>query len=91
VRGGVVGRTPNNTGFEALMRHFHVGEDDPALQRLARIIHGADVFGADAPQESAGLRAVMMGYVDVYSDDHELLAAAVTVYESLYRWCRRQL
>jgi hypothetical protein len=32
----------------------------------------------------------MMGYVDVYADDHELLSAAVTVYESLYQWCRRQ-
>jgi hypothetical protein len=30
-----------------------------------------------------------MGYVDVYADDHELLNVAVTVYESLYQWCRR--
>jgi hypothetical protein len=90
VRGGTVGRTPGDTGFEALMRHFNVGEDDAALQRLARIVHGADVHGADAPPESAGLRAIMMGYVDVYSDDYELLAAAETVYESLYQWCRRQ-
>jgi hypothetical protein len=90
VRAGKIGRTPEDTGFEALMRHFHVGEDDPALQRLARIIHGADVHGADSPPESAGLRAIMMGYVDVYADDHELLTAAVTVYESLYQWCRRQ-
>jgi hypothetical protein len=90
VRAGSIGRTPNDTGFEALMRHFKVGEDDAALQRLARIIHGADVVGAESPPESAGLRAIMMGYVDVYTDDHELLAAAVTVYESLYQWCRRQ-
>jgi hypothetical protein len=90
VRGGTVGRTPNDTGFEALIRHFNVGEGDPALQRLARIVHGADVRGDDAPPESAGLRAIMMGYVDVYSDDHELVAAAVTAYESLYQWCRRQ-
>ena len=90
VRAGKIGRTPEDTGFEALMRHFYVGEDDPALQRLAAIIHGADVHGADSPPESAGLRAIMMGYVDVYADDHELTAAAVTVYESLYQWCRRQ-
>jgi hypothetical protein len=90
VRGGAVGRTPGDTGFEALMRHYQVGQDDAALQRLARIVHGADVAGADAPPESAGLRAIMMGYVDVYADDHELVAAAVTAYESLYQWCRRQ-
>lgn len=90
VRAGAIGRTPEDTGFEALIRHFHLGEDDLALQRLARIVHGADVHGAAAPPESAGLRAIMMGYVDVYADDHELTAAAVTVYESLYQWCRRQ-
>jgi hypothetical protein len=90
VRGGKVGRTPTDTGFEALMRHFNVGEDDPALHRLARIVHGADVHGADAPPESAGLRAIMLGWVDVYADDHELLAAATPAYESLYQWCRRQ-
>ena len=90
VRGGKVGRTQDDTGFEAIMRYYNVGENDPALQRLARIVHGADVHGADAPPESAGLRAIMMGYVDVYADDHVLLSAAVTVYESLYQWCRRQ-
>jgi hypothetical protein len=90
VRGGKVGRTPDETGFEALIRYYKVGDDDAALQRVARIVRGADVRGADAPPESAGLRAIMMGYVDVYADDHELLAAAVTVYESLYQWCRRQ-
>lgn len=90
VRGGSVGRTPDDTGFEALMRHFKVGEDDPALQRVANIVHGADVFGADAPPESAGLRAIMLGWVDVYADDHQILAAGIPVYESLYQWCRRQ-
>ena len=72
------------------MRFYGLGHDDPALQRLARIVHGADVVGSDAPAESAGLRAVMNGYTDAYADDHELLNVAVTVYEALYQWCRRQ-
>jgi hypothetical protein len=58
---------------------------------VASIVHGADVFGADAPPESAGLRAIMLGWVDVYADDHELIAAAAPAYESLYQWCRRQI
>jgi hypothetical protein len=90
VRAGAIGRTPTDTGFEALMRHFKVGEDDPALQRMARIIHGADVFGSDAPPESAGLRAIMMGWVDVFTDDHAIIEAGAPAYESLYQWCRRQ-
>jgi hypothetical protein len=90
VRGGKVGRTPEETGFEALIRYFNIAPEDAALQRVARIVHGADVFGADAPPESAGLRAIMLGWVDVYSDDHELIAAAAPAYESLYQWCRRE-
>jgi hypothetical protein len=90
VRGGKLGRTPDETGFDAIMRFYGLGQDDPALQRLARIVHGADVFGADAPAGSAGVRAVMNGYTDAYADDHELLNVAVTVYEALYQWCRRQ-
>jgi len=89
VRGGKFERTADETGFEALMRHHELGKDDAALQQVARIVHGADVRSADAPPESAGLRAILMGYVDVYADDHELLNVAVTVYESLYQWCRR--
>jgi hypothetical protein len=78
VRGGKLGRTPEETGFDAIMRFYELGREDPALQRLAQIVHGADVFGADAPVESAGLRAVMNGYVDVFADDQELLNVAVT-------------
>jgi hypothetical protein len=87
VRGGKLGRTPQETGFDAILRYYNLGQDDPALVRLARIIHGADVFGAESPPESAGLRAIMNGYVGAYADDHELLRAAVTVYEALYQWC----
>jgi hypothetical protein len=90
VRGGKVGRTPDETGFEALIRYFNIAPDDAALQRVARIVHGADVFGADAPPESAGLRAIMLGWVDVYDDDQALVAAAAPAYESLYQWCRRE-
>jgi len=90
VRGGKFERTADETGFEALIRHFELGKDDPALQQLATIVHGADVRDAEAPPESAGVRAIMMGYVDVYADDHELTTVATTVYESLYQWLRRQ-
>jgi hypothetical protein len=90
VRGGKLGRTPEETGFDTIMRYYDLGKDDPALRRVAAIVHGADVFGADAPPESAGIRAIMNGYVDVFADDQELVRVATTVYESLYQWCRRQ-
>jgi hypothetical protein len=89
VRGGTFGRTAGETGIDVLIRSYQLGEQDPALHQLARIVHGADVVEAGAPPESAGLRAIMNGYIDVYADDHELLGVATTVYEALYQWCRR--
>ncbi len=89
IRGGTFPRTADETGFEALIKHYQLSENDPALQQLARIVHGADVRNADAPPEAAGVRAIMLSYADVYADDHELLEAAVTAYEALYQWCKR--
>jgi hypothetical protein len=85
-----LGRTPDETGLDAILRVYELGRDDPALVHLARIVHGADVFGSDAPPESAGIRAIMNGYVDVFADDQELTRVAATVYEALYQWCRKQ-
>jgi hypothetical protein len=84
------GRTPDETGMDAIMRFYDLGADDPALVRVARIVHGADVFGSDASPESAGIRAIMNGYIDVFADDQELTRVAATVYEALYQWCRKQ-
>jgi hypothetical protein len=87
--GGNLARSADETGFDAIVRVYDLGKDDPALVRLAGIVHGADVFGAEAPAEAAGLKAIMNGYVDVFADDQELTRVASTVYEALYQWCIR--
>src|ERR1700724_2574097 len=58
--------------FEQLVEE-HLASD-PALTRLARIVHGAD-FPAemDATPESAGLWAISQGFTDVGEDDAEIL------------------
>jgi hypothetical protein len=73
--------------FEVLIEDF--GLDDPALQRLAWIVHGADIEGAiDTTPQSAGLLAIAEGFVAVEPDDQRLLAAESPVYDALYEWCR---
>src|SRR6266536_1867207 len=48
--------------FEVLIEDFEL--DDPALQLLARIVHGADIEGdIDATPQSAGLLAIAEGFV----------------------------
>ncbi len=75
--------------FEVLIEDFEL--DDPALQLLARIVHGADIEGEiDATPQSAGLLAIAEGFVSVEPDDQRLLAAESPVYDALYEWGRRQ-
>ena len=76
--------------FEVLIDHF--GLVDPALDRLARIVHAADIdseLGTDPA--GPGLLAIGLGGLDVEADDHRLLDRASFVYDALYAWCRQQV
>jgi hypothetical protein len=64
--------------------------DDPALVRLARIVHGADFPEEIATTpESAGLWAISQGFTDVGADDDDILERAAFLYDSLYAHLRR--
>ena len=77
--------------FEVLIDDFDLG-DDPALARLAGIVHAADI---DAELHTdplgPGLLAIGLGGLDVEADDHRLLERASFVYDALYAWCRQQV
>ena len=67
--------------FEVMLRHH--GLRDPALERLARIVHEADVEDEryDAP-EAAGLDAIVRGMGQLLGDD-ALLDATASIYDGL--------
>jgi hypothetical protein len=77
--------------FEVLMDEFALG-GDPALARLARIVHAADI-DTDLHTDPAGpgLLAIGLGGLDVEPDDHQLLDKATFVYDALYAWCQRDV
>jgi len=77
--------------FEVLIGDFALG-DDPALVRLARIVHAADI-ASDLNTDPAGpgLLAIGLGGLDVEADDHRLLERARFVYDALYAWCAKQI
>jgi len=77
--------------FEVLIEDHHL-DDDPALVRLAKIVHAADI-AADLGTDPAGpgLLAIGLGGLDVEPDDHQLLAKGRFVYDALYAWCQRQV
>jgi hypothetical protein len=77
--------------FEVLIEDHHL-DGDPALTRLAKIVHAADI-AADLGTDPAGpgLLAIGLGGLDVEADDHQLLAKGRFVYDALYAWCQRQV
>jgi hypothetical protein len=76
--------------FEVLLDEF--GLDDPALRRLALIVHGADVADdRDATPESRGLLAVAEGFHLLELGDHRQLELSLPVYDALYAWCAREV
>jgi len=88
VEGAELGHVDGRCSFESILLKY--GLDDPALARLARIVHGADVdVDIDQTPESAGLKAIAMGFRRIYGDrDHEKLEAQMPLYDAMYAWCK---
>jgi hypothetical protein len=72
--------------FEVLVEEYALA--DPALARMARIVHGADVTNElwDSP-EAPGLKAIAHGFSLTTPDDHAKLAVEFAMYDALYAWC----
>jgi len=76
--------------FEVLIEDYSLGSD-PALVRLARIVHAADIaedIGTDLA--GPGLLAIGLGGLGAEPDDHRLLEKGRFVYDALYAWCQQQ-
>ena len=76
--------------FEVLIEDYRLG-GDPALVRLARIVHAADIaedIGTDPA--GPGLLAIGLGGLDAEPDDQRLLEKGRFVYDALYAWCQQQ-
>ena len=91
VEGVELGHVDGRCSFESILLKYRL--DEPALGRMARIVHGADVDAdVDQTPESAGLRAIAMGFRRLYGDrDHEKLEVQMPMYDALYAWCQEQV
>lgn len=72
--------------FDAFLKTYHFY--DPALQRLALIVRGADTARLELTPQSAGLLAVSLGLSRNFTDDHEMLRHGMVMYDALYAWCK---
>jgi hypothetical protein len=77
--------------FDVLVEEFNL-TGDPALVRLARIVHAADISqDRDTSPEGRGLSAIAHGFALLHgTDDHKKLELETPVYDALYAWCEHQ-
>ena len=91
VPGVELGHHGGKCSFEALVAKYEI--EEPAVQLLAKIVHGADVkqdlYGRP---EAPGLEAIAKGFRHLgLKDDHEVLAKEFIVYDALYAYCRQKV
>jgi hypothetical protein len=85
-----LGHHDGRCSFESIMLKYDL--KDPALVRLAKIVHAADVAqDIDSDPIARGLEAIASGFSLRYPDDEENLAHQFEVYDALYAWCRLQV
>ncbi|MBI3067346.1 MAG: chromate resistance protein [Betaproteobacteria bacterium] len=88
VPGVEFGHHGDRCSFDAFLAKYRF--TDPPLQKLARIVRGADTGKPELTPEAAGLLAISRGLSLNFEDDHEMLERGVIVYDALYAWCREQ-
>jgi hypothetical protein len=91
VKGVELGHVDGRCSFESIMVKYKL--TDPGLQRLAKIVHGADVSSdLNLTPESAGLLAIAHGFALAHGDkDHEKIRLETPMYDALYVWCQDQV
>jgi hypothetical protein len=73
--------------FDALLKKYRLQGKDPALDRLALIVRGADTADKDLTPESRGLDAIAGGFQQMEINDHEKLEREFPMYDALYVYC----
>ena len=86
VPGVELGHVGELCSFDAFLTKYRLTE--PALQRLAAIVRGADTSRLDLTPQSAGLYAISVGLSRNFVDDHEMLKHGMVMYDALYAWCQ---
>jgi rhodanese-related sulfurtransferase len=88
IKGVEFGHVGERCSFDAIVRAYDI--HDPALDRLATIVRGADTSRADLTPQCEGLLAISYGLSANFRDDHDMLKHGLVMYDALYSWCRLQ-
>jgi hypothetical protein len=72
--------------FDYIVRKHNI--TDPAMQKLALIVRGADTDHFELAQQAAGLWAISAGLSYNYKNDYEQLEIGMKIYDALYSWAK---
>ena len=72
--------------FDSIIKKYKI--EDSAIDRMAKIIRGADTDQHDIAPEVAGLWAISAGLAYNIADDYELLEKGMVIYDALYSWAK---
>jgi hypothetical protein len=90
IPGVELGHLDGRCSFESIIHKYEL--KDPALIRLAKIVHAADVSeDIDLDPLARGLDAIATGFGLRYPDDETNLEIQFEVYDALYAWCKLQI
>lgn len=70
--------------FDYIVKKHQI--NDPAILIMAKIVRGADTDQHELAKESAGLWAISAGLSYNITNDAELLANGMVIYDALYSW-----
>ena len=85
MRGVELGHHQGRCSFETFLAVYQL--TDPALRRIAEIVHDADLDDEQfRSPEAPGVDAVIRGLGMVIEDDLELLKVTDRIYDGLYEW-----
>ena len=79
-----LGHHDGKCSFESIIEKY--GLNNPALLRLAKIVHAADTGELDGEPIAQGLEAIAVGYSLRFPDDKENIERQFAVYDALYAW-----
>jgi hypothetical protein len=80
----------NTCSFEDALKKYNL--TDPALQYMAKIIHGADITAdAGTMTEIPGFVAIVSGFNATIPDDYDRLAKEWPMYDAIYAYCQKKV
>jgi hypothetical protein len=81
-----LGHHDGKCSFDSIIAKYNLRQ--PTLEKLAKIVRGAETDQTDPPPESVGLEAIAEGFRQITKHDFDNISKQFHVYDALYAYCK---